>query len=152
MSGTLNMKGMYYPVVNRICCSLMRIANFLFYSIFYQHDPCRLPACLITIHAWLHIPDMIRRSGPVWGYWTWVMEWFCGLLSRAVTSRKHPYASLNRWIREIQTLHAVRNMYDLHERLPIHTPTQTSGVLPPSYHDPVCYAEIHPICSTYASS
>lgn len=118
------------------------IANFLFYSIFYQHDRHRLAACLITIHAWLHIPDMIRRTGPVWGYWTWVMERFCGLLSRAVTSRKHPYASLNRRIREIQTLHAVRNIYDLHERLPIHTPTRSSGDLPPSYHDPNCYPEI----------
>lgn len=105
--------------------------------IFYQFDDRRLPTCLITIHVWLHIPDMIRRSGPVWAYWTWVMERFCGLLGQAVTSRKHPYASLYRRIRELQTLHAVRNIYDLHDRLPVSTSMRApSSEPPPTYHHP----------------
>lgn len=84
---------------------------------------------------------MIKRSGPLWAYWTWVMERYCGLLARAVSSRKYPYSSLNRRILEIQTLHSVRNMYDLHDRLPVYTAMYTSDP-PPTYHDPVEYPEL----------
>ncbi|KAG8971497.1 hypothetical protein FRB90_010486, partial [Tulasnella sp. 427] len=111
-------------------------------SIFYQYDAARLTACVLTIHVWLHVPDMIRRSGPVWSYWTWVMERFCGLLSRAITSRKYPYASLYRRIREIQTLHAVRNIYDLHDRLPIHTPMRAPNSDPPPTYTHPSYPEL----------
>ncbi|KIO23575.1 hypothetical protein M407DRAFT_47359, partial [Tulasnella calospora MUT 4182] len=63
--------------------------------IFYQYDATRLVACLLTVHAWIHIPDIIEKSGPLWAYWSWVMERFCGRLSRTISSRKWPYSSLN---------------------------------------------------------
>ncbi|KIO25445.1 hypothetical protein M407DRAFT_75728 [Tulasnella calospora MUT 4182] len=107
----------------------------------YEYNSERLPTCLITFHAWLHLVDMMERSGPVWAYWTWVMERYCGILSRAVSSRKHPYASLNRRILEIQTLHSIRNMYDLDDRLPIYTTMYVSEP-PPTYQDLPNYPEI----------
>ncbi|KIO24452.1 hypothetical protein M407DRAFT_47490, partial [Tulasnella calospora MUT 4182] len=109
--------------------------------IFYQYNGIRLPACLITIHAWIHLPDMIKQSGPLWGYWTWVMERYCGLLTRAISSRKHPYSSLNRRILDIQALHSIRHMYDLQDRLPVYTAMYASDP-PPTYHDPVNYPEL----------
>ncbi|KIO17587.1 hypothetical protein M407DRAFT_84835 [Tulasnella calospora MUT 4182] len=108
--------------------------------IFYQYNDERLPTCLIIFHAWLHLVDMMEQSGPLWSYWTWVMERYCGLLSRAVTSRKYPYASLNRRILEIQTLHSIRSMYDLDDRLPMYTAMYASEPQP-SYQDKTHYPE-----------
>lgn len=38
-------------------------------SIYYQHDPNRLSACPVTVHALLHIADSIEEMGPIWTYW-----------------------------------------------------------------------------------
>lgn len=69
------------------------------------------------------------------------MERFCGRLSRAISSRKWPYSSLNRRILEIGTLHAIRHTYNLEERLPVYTAMYNSKPLP-SYHDEDQYPEI----------
>ncbi|KIO28971.1 hypothetical protein M407DRAFT_71182 [Tulasnella calospora MUT 4182] len=90
-------------------------------QIFYQFTASRLPACLITVHAWLHVVDLIEQSGPLWGYWCWVMERYCSRLLRAVSSRKYPYASLNRRILETQSLLAIRNSFNLQDALPRYT-------------------------------
>lgn len=63
----------------------------------------------------------MENSGPLIHYWCWVMERFCGRLSRAITSRRFPYPSLNRRILEHQTLQILRNTYDLQDRLPNYT-------------------------------
>lgn len=70
---------------------------------------------------WLHLVDLIEQAGPLWGYWCWAMERYCSRLVRAVTSRKYPYASLNRRILETQTLLSIRNIFDLHDALPRYT-------------------------------
>lgn len=72
----------------------------------------------MTVHSWLHVPDFMENTGPLWGVWCWIMERFCGRLGRAVSSRKHPFASINRRIFELQTLFSVRNLFGLHEALP----------------------------------
>lgn len=48
-------------------------------------------------------------------------ERFCGLYARSISSRRHPYASLNRRALELQTLQAVINKYDLQAELPTYT-------------------------------
>lgn len=69
------------------------------------------------------------------------MERFCGRLTRVINSRKHPYASLNRRIHEIQTLHAIRAMYNLEEDLPPYTAMYNDSSLP-SYHNSDLYPDI----------
>ncbi|KAG8959011.1 hypothetical protein FRC00_002067 [Tulasnella sp. 408] len=64
-------------------------------QIFYQFDASRLPACLITVHAWLHLIDLMEQSGPLWGYWCWVMERYCSRLLRATTA--HNSRVLDAW-------------------------------------------------------
>ncbi|KIO27430.1 hypothetical protein M407DRAFT_73261 [Tulasnella calospora MUT 4182] len=98
---------------------------FSFCRIFYQYEAARLPTCLITVHTWLHLVDFMEQAGPLWGYWCWVMERYCSRLLRAVSSRKHPYASLNRRILETQTLLAIRNTFNLQESLPRYTHAHT---------------------------
>lgn len=69
------------------------------------------------------------------------MERFCGQLSRAVSSRKWPYSSLNRRILEIGTLHAIRHMYSLEDRLPHYTAMYNPKAFH-SYHNEAEYPEI----------
>lgn len=93
------------------------------------------------MHVWLHIPDIIEQSGPLWAYWAWVMERFCGHLSRAVSSRKWPYSSLNRRILEVTTLHSIRHMYELEDRLPPYTAMYNTDPQA-KYHDPNLYPDL----------
>jgi hypothetical protein len=49
--------------------------------IFYQYNKSRLSTCPLTIHALLHITDGIDAAGPVWCYWSFAMEQFCGTIT-----------------------------------------------------------------------
>lgn len=49
------------------------------------------------------------------------MERYCCRLLRSVSSRKFPYASLNRRILETQTLHVIRDTFNLRDALPRYT-------------------------------
>ncbi|KAJ3501992.1 hypothetical protein NLJ89_g9087 [Agrocybe chaxingu] len=69
-------------------------------SIYYQFKPERVPTCPVTIHALLHIADSIEALGPVWCYWAFPMERYCGKLQPALRSRRFPYASLDQYVVE----------------------------------------------------
>lgn len=76
---------------------------------------------MLTVHGWLHSPDLIEQSGPVWTYWSWETERACGILGKAVQSKKHPFASMVNRVQEMITVNAARHMYDLQDRLPPYT-------------------------------
>jgi len=79
---------------SRYVCELLFI-----YRLYYQYTEDRLPTCPLTIHALLHIPEYIRRTGPLWTSWAFVMERFCGhLLVPAVKNRTRPYENLDNYI------------------------------------------------------
>jgi hypothetical protein len=65
----------------------------------------------------LHIADTILNAGPVWVYWVFVMERLCGRLQRAVTSRRHPYSSMNTWATEYEQLKLLVNQFEIGDRL-----------------------------------
>jgi len=48
--------------------------------IYYQGNPKRLPVCTLPIHTLLYLADCIEGWGPVWCYWSYSMERFCGHL------------------------------------------------------------------------
>ncbi|TFK65416.1 hypothetical protein BDN72DRAFT_773358 [Pluteus cervinus] len=77
-------------------------------SYYYQHDPMRISACPVTIHALLHIADGIEEWGPVWCYWAFPMERYCGKLQPAFRSRRFPYASLDRFVVEDAQLSQIK--------------------------------------------
>lgn len=55
--------------------------------------------------------------GPLWCYWEFVMERFCGSLLPAVKSRKHPYVSLAHRVRDIAQLSQIKLIYGLSDEL-----------------------------------
>lgn len=86
--------------------------------IYYQGDPKRLPVCTLPIHSLLHIADCIKGWGPVWCYWSFPMERFCGHLKHGgVTSNRHPYSSLDRYLTDWATLWHIGNVYNIQEKL-----------------------------------
>lgn len=97
---------------------------------FYQYKADRLPFCLLTVHTWLHVVDYMELSGPVWVFWCFVMERYCGRLLRSVSSRKHPFASVVRRILELGALAAIRHRFDLQAALPTYSPLSLSITKP----------------------
>lgn len=77
-----------------------------------------MSACPITVHGLLHIADGIAAAGLVWATWAFVMERYCGIVKRrAVRSRAHPYASIDRRILEITRLNVITLKYGLRKEL-----------------------------------
>jgi hypothetical protein len=92
----------------QLYCSHLNLNNF---RIYYQHNPARLPLCLSTIHALLHIADDIEAMGPVWCYWAFPMERFCGSLLPAIKSRRHPFSSIDARTRDLAALSMIKMIY-----------------------------------------
>lgn len=104
-------------------------------SIYYQHDPERISACPLTVHALLHIADSIKAVGPVWSYWEFPMERYCGTLQPAIRSRRFPYASLDRFVLESAQLTQIKAVYNCAEELNLRPPRgQVVGL----FSDPLC--------------
>lgn len=76
-----------------------------------------MAVCTLPIHGLLHIANDIRSAGPVWCYWAFVMERFCGSLLPAVKSRKHPYSILAHRIRDVAQLNQLKVVYHLEKEL-----------------------------------
>jgi len=95
--------------------------------IYYQHKPDRLSTCTLTVHAVLHIADSIKALGPVWAYWAYPMERYCGTIQRAILSRRFPNASLNRFVTEKAQLDQIANLYDIAEVLALRSTRSLLG-------------------------
>ncbi|KAJ1560360.1 hypothetical protein HK405_007385 [Cladochytrium tenue] len=63
-------------------------------KLYYGYKAERLHACRAVIHSLLHVADNVEQLGPMWAYWNFPTERFCGKLGRAVKSRRHPWTNL----------------------------------------------------------
>ncbi|THU81651.1 hypothetical protein K435DRAFT_571382, partial [Dendrothele bispora CBS 962.96] len=90
--------------------------------LYYQYNPQRLPTCPLTVHALLHIASSIRACGPVWCYWAFPMERYCGMIQLAIRSRRFPYASLGRHVLEDARLTQIKVLYDVADDLSLKPP------------------------------
>ncbi|THU92539.1 hypothetical protein K435DRAFT_820462 [Dendrothele bispora CBS 962.96] len=72
-------------------------------ELYLQNDAERISACPVTLHALLHIADSIDDCGPVWAYWTFATERYCGYLSPKFKSRRYPWAPHDTLIFKILT-------------------------------------------------
>ena len=98
------------------------------FSIFYQCDPERISTCPVTIHSLLHVADGIEAAGPVWTYWSFVMERYCGLLKRdGVRSLRKPYTSLDNRVRHVAQLNTAKIRYNLVDLLSLTGPANKDG-------------------------
>lgn len=62
---------------------------------YYQFQNERLPACNSTPHGLLHVADDALNLGPVWVFWCFLMERFCGSLVAEARSRSNPYPAIS---------------------------------------------------------
>ena len=76
-----------------------------------------MSTCPVTIHALLHIAGGIEMMGPVWAYWAFPMERFCGKLLRCIKSRRHPFANIDSYITAVAQLDQIKNRYNAHNQL-----------------------------------
>ncbi|THU76250.1 hypothetical protein K435DRAFT_739434 [Dendrothele bispora CBS 962.96] len=111
---------------------------------YYQYDAERLPMCPLTIHALLHIAPSIKVSGPVWCYWAFPMERYCGKLLPAIRSRRFPFASLARHVVEDARLTQISTIYGVSRELALLPPRV--GPISGTFIDPVAYptCRLHP--------
>lgn len=95
--------------------------------IYYQHNASRISTCPLTVHALLHIASGIRIMGPVWCYWAFPMERYCGKLLHAIRSRRYPYPSLDRFVTEDAQLTQIQVMYNLFDELSLKRSRQVAA-------------------------
>ena len=60
--------------------------------------------------------------GPVWAYWAFPMERFCGKLLRCIKSCRHPFANIDSYITAVGQLDQIRNRYNAHDQLALLPP------------------------------
>ena len=84
-------------------------------SLYYQHNPERLPACPLTIHALLHIPDQIKWMGPCWTTWAFPIERQCGYFQRSIRNQRNPYANMDEHLTDLSQLRQIKVLYNLTE-------------------------------------
>ncbi|KAJ4467642.1 hypothetical protein C8J55DRAFT_426246 [Lentinula edodes] len=101
--------------------------------IYYQFDPERIALCPLTIHGLLHIAPSIKATGPVWCYWAFPMERYCGKLGPTIRSRRFPFAALARQVLEEARLAQIKVFYNVTELLSLTPPTQ--GMIQGSFTD-----------------
>lgn len=93
-----------------------------FEKLYYQQNPARVSICTINIHALLHIADSIEAMGPVWTYWAFPMERYCGSLQRAMRSRRFPWSNLDEHVVATAQLAQVKLRYNLEQELSLAPP------------------------------
>ena len=87
-------------------------------SIYYQGNPKRLAVCTLPIHTLLHLADCIEGWGPVWCYWSYPMERFCGHLKHGgAASKRFPYKSLDHYVFDWSILWHLGAVHNLHSSL-----------------------------------
>ncbi|KAJ7017125.1 hypothetical protein C8F04DRAFT_1338084 [Mycena alexandri] len=91
-------------------------------SEYFQKKVDRLSLCPLTIHALLHIADGIVFCGPVWCYWAFPMERYCGSVQPGIRSRRFPWASIDRYVVEIAQLTQIKAVYNVAQELSLTAP------------------------------
>jgi hypothetical protein len=66
--------------------------------------------------------------GPVWCYWAFPMERYCGILRKGIRSRRFPYASLSRLVVETAQLSEISRIFDIAGTLALRPPRTHPGV------------------------
>ncbi|KAJ7760285.1 hypothetical protein DFH07DRAFT_867862 [Mycena maculata] len=105
----------------------------IYEDIYFQHDAERMSTCPLTIHALLHIADGIKFCGPVWCYWAFPMERYCGSIQPGIRSRRFPWASIDRYVLEVAQLTQIKTLYNVVKELSLREPR---GLVQGSLADP----------------
>jgi hypothetical protein len=108
----------------------------MFLRLYYQYSPSRLSTCPLTIHALLHVVDGMEAAGPVWTYWAFPTERFCGRLLPHIRSRRHPFSNIDNFVVASAKLSQIKIMYNLDEELSLRP--KNAEALRGSFSHPSC--------------
>jgi len=97
-------------------CSVCIIPCFVV-RLYYCYETSRVSTCPLTVHTLLHIADSIETMGPVGGYWAFPMERWCGYCSRAIHSRRFPWANIANYVTAAIRLHTIKLCYGIDDEL-----------------------------------
>ncbi|KAJ3525650.1 hypothetical protein NMY22_g10485 [Coprinellus aureogranulatus] len=106
--------------------------------LYYQYKDERISACPLTIHALLHIADGIEFMGPVWVYWAFGMERYCGKLARMIKSRRFPFANLDNQVLTQSQLQCIASHHNIHQEIALRPPPESDAgtiIVGPEYPD-----------------
>ncbi|KAF7293325.1 hypothetical protein HMN09_01212000 [Mycena chlorophos] len=84
----------------------------------------------------LHIAFYIRTAGPEWVTWAFQVERENGFVKRGITSKKKPWANIDRRLLDFALIDQVKYLYDVTEELnikpprPENEPTNTERQIP----------------------
>ena len=106
-----------YVVVHNSLHPPERLCHYSTNRYYYQYRSDRLCACPITIHALLHLAHSIRMCGPVWTWWTFVMERHCNTILQSVKSRTQEYACIDQFCKRSAQLQQIISQYGLFKEL-----------------------------------
>jgi hypothetical protein len=73
--------------------------------------------------------------GPIWAYWAFPMERFCGELKMAIKSRRFPYSAIDNHLVAVAQLTQIKLRYNCVQELSLRQP-MTTACLPKSAHIP----------------
>ncbi|PBK60066.1 hypothetical protein ARMSODRAFT_1026951 [Armillaria solidipes] len=94
--------------------------------LYYQFEPERIATCPVTIHTLLHIADSITEMGPVWCYWAFPMEQYCGKLQPSIRNQRFPFCSMDRFVLKSAQLTQLKVIYRLHDELALRPPRKSA--------------------------
>ncbi|QRV73589.1 Transposase family tnp2 [Ceratobasidium sp. AG-Ba] len=101
-----------------------------FEEYYYQYNYDRLSVCKLTLHALLHVADDILRCGPVWVYWSFLIERYCREVIACANSRVLPWQAIQKFVLQLAQLSTVSARFsDVRKALLFGTgdaPVQTS--------------------------
>ncbi|KAF8213933.1 hypothetical protein K438DRAFT_991177 [Mycena galopus ATCC 62051] len=101
---------------------------------YFQYNVERLSICPLTIHALLHIAPGIKFARPVWCYWVFPMECYCGRVQRGIHSCCFPWASMDHYVMEQAQLTQIMIVYNVFSELSLAEPHTN---IPGSFSDPL---------------
>ncbi|KAI5816186.1 Transposase family tnp2-domain-containing protein [Pyronema omphalodes] len=88
--------------INQIQNNILEFSEY-YEKRFYGRRYANVRACLPSMHQLLHIPHFVQQLGPMFVYWQWPMERFCGMMTDTAKSRVSANANMaNRLIIEEQ--------------------------------------------------
>ncbi|KAE9386136.1 hypothetical protein BT96DRAFT_1006380 [Gymnopus androsaceus JB14] len=96
------------------------------FILYYQYDPERASACPVTLHGILHIVKSIIEMGPIWAYWAYPMERFCGWLQLCIKSHQHPFAAIHNYLVLHAILSQIKLIYGLKDVLSLKPPRNST--------------------------
>jgi hypothetical protein len=82
----------------------------------------------------------MEAAGPVWSYWAFPTEWFCGRLLPEIRSRRHPFTNIDNFVVASAKLSQIKIVYNLDEELSLLP--KKAEVLRGSFSHPSCMSMV----------